>query len=517
MRHGLQESGHGLQEAGLVDLPAELQLLIVRKLGVHADDLLNVCSSLHALRRAHGTGLKLTQPFDSTRRDAYLAGLQECPGLRRVDAADFTWPLAALTRLTAMTVSAEASIDSIPARVRAVHIQKGRRTAACLAPTRHLGELLHGLRTRACDITLPALQSSDADLHWVDLPWVDRRVRIHALTLRSERRPYRFPRLLQAGVLADLTQLHLRTVTGADGIVATLGALPRLRELQLSACRDLTRLQVHLSQLSALVIRECAALSTLAGFQAPGIQRLHLTPPLSDFAPWALRQLTISTADSARPYSLPSTLTQLALDRCPFMTSLRGAASPQLQDLTISRCPALTKLGDLHNVRALHVETCNKLRILWARAPRLESLHLADLPLVINIGGAAQPVLQQLRDVRISDCATLVNLRGLHGVAQLTSLHISGCRRLTSCSGLTGATQLRELALLRCARLKTLADLSHASLHALTKLRLMRVPITDFCGLEHAASLRSVHMQDWSRVTSVQGLPHSASLELCRD
>ncbi|KAJ6934554.1 disease resistance RPP13-like protein 1 [Populus alba x Populus x berolinensis] len=184
-------------------------------------------------------------------------------------------------------------------------------------------------------------------------------------------------------------------------------------------------------------------------------------------------------------------------------------AFPLLDELSITKCPNLTKALPGHNLprlTSLIIEGCEQLATPLPRFPRLLYLYvcgchsLESLPEEIDqidlkqitIKGCASlkcvalDLLPKLESLDISDCPDLESLcaheRPLNDLNSLASLKILNCPKLVSFpKGGLPAPVLKRLDLLYCSNLKQLPESMHSLLPSLTSLGIIGCSEVELC------------------------------------
>jgi hypothetical protein len=241
--------------------------------------------------------------------------------------------------------------------------------------------------------------------------------------------------------LPGLTQLHFTDSTGlsdTSGCAALdeprFNDLPSLENLYLSRCRGLKSLDVAaFPGLRQLYVDGCAGLSAIAGLERltsltdldvsnatglaglPGVGALSglivldiRNLDLADFSGIAslpkLRVLRMGGQDAVEtlePFTALATLTELHLEACPNLRSLRGMPPGISQYAGFTHCPKLVSLDGVESAGALEhldVTGCVNLGDVAAAA---KLANLVQVSFVKCRGVTAVPFVETLPNLRI--------------------------------------------------------------------------------------------------------------------
>ncbi|MFT4974318.1 MAG: hypothetical protein ACI8S6_000200 [Myxococcota bacterium] len=312
----------------------------------------------------------------------------------------------------------------------------------------------------------------------IDCPLLD----VHDLSAFSSlkrlslRRVRRWRRADQLATMAGLEELFLHNST-----LPTPAAFPpNLKVLKVSGASGL----VDLTCLSGLDMLEEVEL-----VQVSGLERLAGLPA-------SARRVDIRRAEvltDVGALGQCAALEQLSLSGCVTLTKLGGLSDRQsLRVLRVRQAPHLTHLTELSGCDALEeVELvgCVSLRTLdgLQDARGLRALTLHELPALTSLDAVENADLVTLS---VEGCVGLRGLTGLSGSRSLRSLELSA-PQLTSLVGLEGLDALQSLRLTGCTAL------------------------TDLRALSRLPALESVSIRGSGRLVDLSGLPPLRELVLC--
>ncbi|KAH7307179.1 hypothetical protein KP509_22G048900 [Ceratopteris richardii] len=268
--------------------------------------------------------------------------------------------------------------------------------------------------------------------------------------------------------------------------------LPNLEDLSIKCCPELKRLALDATSLQKLDLRGCERLMDLDCRGLSSLQHLVIDDCFS------LTTLSI----------LPTTLRKISLRisrrslREGGLESVEDASLPNLEDLTITRCPKLKRLAlDSTSLQSLDLNACGGLNDLACKG--LSSLQhlildgcssltrLSFLPTTLStlswrlcsVVSVEDFFLPNLQELTLQDSPMLKRL-ALHATS-LQRLDLSGSGRLEDlhCRGLSS---LQHLILDRCYSLTTLSflptTLRRLSLNMQREIGLDRGPFSDMVG-----------------------------------
>eukprot|EP00261_Vitis_vinifera_P031617 XP_019072860.1 PREDICTED: putative disease resistance protein RGA4 isoform X1 [Vitis vinifera] len=192
---------------------------------------------------------------------------------------------------------------------------------------------------------------------------------------------------------------------------------PLLSQFNISSCDKLASLELHSSLLSHLWIYDCPKLTSL------------LLPP----SPRS--ELSILHCGDLAYLELPS-LSQLCIEDCGHLASLKLSSSPLLSSLTISHCPELTtmQLSSLPCLKTLKL--CNVRervfrQLMLVTDSSLESLYMEGIHDMESLRRELLAHASTLQRLSITKCYGLATLpHWISSLTSLTELDIRDCKQI---------------------------------------------------------------------------------------
>ena len=256
-----------------------------------------------------------------------------------------------------------------------------------------------------------------------------------------------------------------------------LHSFPLLSKLEISGCPKLTSLLLPLSldsPLSSLLIFECSDLASLNLHSYPLLSSLNisccgeLTSLLVPPSP-LLSQFNISSCDKLASLELHSSLlSHLWIYDCPKLTSLLLPPSPR-SELSILHCGDLAYL-ELPSLSQLCIEDCGHLASLkLSSSPLLSSLTISHCPELTTMQLSSLPCLKTLKLCNVRE--RVFRQLMLVTDSSLESLYMEGIHDMESLRRelLAHASTLQRLSITKCYGLATLPHWI-SSLTSLTEL-----------------------------------------------
>ncbi|GLU09302.1 hypothetical protein SLE2022_261680 [Rubroshorea leprosula] len=240
-----------------------------------------------------------------------------------------------------------------------------------------------------------------------------------------------------------------------------------------------------------------------------------------------LRNLTIECygGEKCPPWMEPglsesfslNNLVYLKMSKCKKLKSMPIIGLSSLQQLRISGCLELTRIGDgafafPASLRQLWIWSCPRLETIGESISTLtclEELHLEecrDLRPIPSVNG-----LSSLRRLRIDECSSVVSLpNGLSSCTALKELNICDCHNLISISeDLKDLHSLDDLGIFRCENLRSIPEESFSCLVCLETLWIggFSKELEEFRFLNSIhhlhASLQELRLFGWEKVTDL--------------
>ncbi|RVW23477.1 putative disease resistance protein RGA4 [Vitis vinifera] len=185
-------------------------------------------------------------------------------------------------------------------------------------------------------------------------------------------------------------------------------------------------------------------------------------------------------------------LSEVYIEKCSSLTSVRLSSSPSLSKLYINGCSNLTSF-ELHSSPSLSVVTiqdCHKLTSFELHSSH--SLSIVTIQNCHNLTFIAQPPSPCLSKIDIRDCPNLTSFE-LHSSPRLSELEMSNCLNMTSLE-LHSTPCLSSLTIRNCPNL---ASFKGASLPCLGKLALDRIRedvLRQIMSVSASSSLKSLYI-----------------------
>ena len=185
-------------------------------------------------------------------------------------------------------------------------------------------------------------------------------------------------------------------------------------------------------------------------------------------------------------------LSEVYIEKCSSLTSVRLSSSPSLSKLYINGCSNLTSF-ELHSSPSLSVVTiqdCHKLTSFELHSSH--SLSIVTIQNCHNLTFIAQPPSPYLSKIDIRDCPNLTSFE-LHSSPRLSELEMSNCLNMTSLE-LHSTPCLYSLTIRNCPNL---ASFKGASLPCLGKLALDRIRedvLRQIMSVSASSSLKSLYI-----------------------
>ncbi|CAI5521221.1 unnamed protein product [Closterium sp. Naga37s-1] len=341
----------------------------------------------------------------------------------------------------------------------------------------------------------------------------------------------RFDLLFPSGVSCRrLERLLLRFCDELERLPDDMGErLPRLRDLSICACRNLTELPDKFTSLTCLQKLTLSALD-LASLpenfgKLPALRELTLQQLLISGLPETFSQLTsleaLNLVDCRAMLALPARFGSLHA-----LKSLCIANSPKLvlpEDIELPALPRLRSMSltGVALVRGLvatvsltsveHLELAlageaEELPLSLALCPNLRTLTIQSAACLKTLPDELGSTVQQLRQLRIEQAPELRELPdSFTQLHCLTSLEVHAPKLASLPHGIGALSQLRQLNLAHCSSLTRLPA-SVTRLCCLHKLNLGYTPIRSLpCHLAHMSRLKDLDLDSCKHLES---LPH---------
>ncbi len=304
------------------------------------------------------------------------------------------------------------------------------------------------------------------------------------------------------GLKAPSLELARLRKLGLTSIEA-LSESPALREVALADNPDLASIRALADSaacLESLDLEGCALVSDLAALQGSGV----LT---------SLKLKGCASVRSLQPLSASRALSTIDLEGCTRLASLEGLASDTLSParysiFSLKGCEALTSLRGLprlsEDASTLYLEEMPALVSLEGieAAAGIETLSI-DATGVIRLEGLAP--LTALKEVRVSDCQALEDVRALGALPTLARAKFYNCANLKQLPAVWGQA-LRDLEITAGAFTsigQLPAGLEELEVRGVSTLK-------NLAGIETASSLQVVATDTFiADARAIQGLPQA--------
>ncbi|RVW75560.1 putative disease resistance RPP13-like protein 1 [Vitis vinifera] len=185
-------------------------------------------------------------------------------------------------------------------------------------------------------------------------------------------------------------------------------------------------------------------------------------------------------------------LSDVYIEKCSSLTSVRLSSSPSLSKLYINGCSNLTSF-ELHSspsVSVVTIQDCHHLTSFELHSSH--SLSIVTIQNCHNLTFIAQPPSPYLSKIDIRDCPNLTSFE-LHSSPRLSELEMSNCLNMTSLE-LHSTPCLYSLTIRNCPNL---ASFKGASLPCLGKLALDRIRedvLRQIMSVSASSSLKSLYI-----------------------
>ncbi|GLJ10176.1 hypothetical protein SUGI_0123440 [Cryptomeria japonica] len=304
--------------------------------------------------------------------------------------------------------------------------------------------------------------------------------------------------------LLQITRLSLSDCEMLSSLPNGFGNLKSLTTLNLNNCEQLRMLPDSFSQLIHLThldLSGCKMLSSLPdGFgNLTSLRNLYLSwctqlSKLPDSFSQLLQITGLNLDDCEMLSSLPNgfgnlkSLTTLNLNCCKQLRMLPDSFSQliYLTDLHLNYCEMLSSLpngfGNLKGLTKLTLNCCKQLRMLpdsFSQLIYLTGLNLYDCEMLSSL---PEKLPLSLKNLDISSCNSLKNVRGINGLINLEELEMCRCLHIEELPSFVNLASLKRFEMLGCPRVKKIE------------------------GLEHAKSLERLNIKTWWKVPGIQSL-----------
>ncbi|KAF8041400.1 hypothetical protein BT93_A0108 [Corymbia citriodora subsp. variegata] len=248
--------------------------------------------------------------------------------------------------------------------------------------------------------------------------------------------------------IGELSHLKILDLSGTriSGLPATMIRLPCLKELELKECHELRQLSELLSSLTSLTldVYHCQITPDLSNLV--NLEYLDLSfrrDYLGGTGKW--KELLSLWKNKETFHRLPSSLSTLKLTDItppPQFSSFRNLSKLSVSSCLMTHFPALEHL---ENLRELFVEKCTSLMGMpdLSSLKNLETLHLSDLQGLVELQGLGD--LESLVSLKITCCGSIEILPNLSKLEKLQYFDLECCLGLRCVEGLSALCRLKHV------------------------------------------------------------------------
>ncbi|XP_027113926.1 putative disease resistance RPP13-like protein 1 [Coffea arabica] len=341
----------------------------------------------------------------------------------------------------------------------------------------------------------------------------------------------------------QLASLQSLEISGCDNLVCPSGRLSifneeirqkfsSLRELKISALKNLTELPLQLNQLFRLTVDDCGSLlpshvsrlpASLYSLEYKGCCNLELESSSGEDG-GALERLILENCDTVKVKvewlaSFPM-LKRVQFYKCKSVEMLSVPAAPAPGIGNQSGMTTTTTTSSTSSVMAslqhLHISGCDDL--MSFRAPSLTELYILDCEKLTSLPQRMESLLPSLRYLYLGNCPEIECFPEGGLPSTLQALKIFGCKKLVSRRrewGLEKLPSLTESVISGpCDEVESFPEedwLLPCTLQYLHLNYLQNLKVLNYSALRHLTSLQNLGFNDCPRLQSLpeEGLPAS--------
>ncbi|KAL3741659.1 hypothetical protein ACJRO7_015419 [Eucalyptus globulus] len=262
--------------------------------------------------------------------------------------------------------------------------------------------------------------------------------------------------------IGELSHLRILDVSGTriSGLPATMSHLPCLKQLELKECHEFQRLPELPSSLTSLTLDVYYCQITPDLTNLVNLEHLDLSFHRDSHGGTGKWNELLSLWKNLKSiHRLPSSLSTLKLTNItllPQFSSFRNLSKLSVSSCSMTHFPALEHL---ENLRELSVEKCTSLVGMpdLSNLKNLETLHLSDLQELVEVQGLGE--LESLESLKITCCGSIEILPNLLKLGKLKHFDLECCSGLRCVEGLSGLRHLTHVTVKHCESLQGLPDL----------------------------------------------------------
>ncbi|KAK3406117.1 hypothetical protein EUGRSUZ_K02295, partial [Eucalyptus grandis] len=248
--------------------------------------------------------------------------------------------------------------------------------------------------------------------------------------------------------IGELSHLRILNVSGTriSGLPATMNRLPCLKQLELKECNELQQLLELPSSLTRLTLDVYHCQITPDPTNLVNLEHLDLSfhrDYLGGTGKW--KELLSLWKNIKSIHRLPSSLSTLILTDItplPQFSSFRNLSKLSISSCSMTHFPVLEHL---ENLRELSIEKCASLVGMpdLSSLKNLETLYLSDLQELVEVQGLGE--LESLQSLKITCFGSIEILPNLSMLEKLKHFDLECCPGLICVEGLSGLQRLTHV------------------------------------------------------------------------